>query len=237
MPTIRDGRGVLTEHRTELAANPPGPIERSRVSAARMADFAAERVERVAPKRVPAAPDGPNLGRRVGRPRVTQAQRDARTAAFLEAVRVSSSHAEAGQRLGLSGARVAQVIGELRRAGQLPLDVDNLLRARSGQRPIDPAGKTAAEIRREIASQGQEASAPATAAVDRGQPDASGSTEVATPPGLLFAGEDRCPFARKLDATLVVVCDREPHDGGHRGRLIRIGLQDAQVLGHAAVPA
>lgn len=44
MPAIRDGRGQLTVH--DMGAppgNPSGPVERSRVSEARMADFAAER--------------------------------------------------------------------------------------------------------------------------------------------------------------------------------------------------
>lgn len=43
MPAIRDARGQLHVHEVQLPVNPPGPIERSRVSEARLADFAAER--------------------------------------------------------------------------------------------------------------------------------------------------------------------------------------------------
>lgn len=239
MPLVRDGSNRVTEYRVDPVGSPPGPVIRDHVSEARMADFAAERAAAARP-----VATEPNLGRRVGRRKVSPEQRQARVDEILQAVRNSGSHAEAGKSLGLSGARVAQVISELRRAGSLPLDVDNLMRARSGQRPIDPAGKTPGEVRREqaaaptIESQGREVPAPETdRATADPQPPARLPLEVATPlsPSQLD-GEDRCTFVRWLSSTMITVCDRPSHDGdGHRGRLIRIGLNDASVLGHLAV--
>lgn len=222
MPLVRDGSNRVTEYRVDPVGSPPGPVIRDHVSEARMADFAAERAAAARP-----VATEPNLGRRVGRRKVSPEQRQARVDEILQAVRNSGSHAEAGKSLGLSGARVAQVISELRRTGTLPRDVDNLLRARSGQRQLP-----------DVESQGGEAGAPATAADDRGPTEARPSaTEVATPLSPFpLDGEDRCTFVRWLSSTMITVCDRAEHGpDGHRGRLIRIGLADAAVLGHLAV--
>jgi hypothetical protein len=97
VPTIRDGRGVLTEHRLELATNPPGPVERAQVSAARMADIAAERAAAAARRTPMPAQTLPGNG--LGRfplPRDKQQ----RATAVIEALRMTSSVREAAEKLG-----------------------------------------------------------------------------------------------------------------------------------------
>lgn len=213
MPTIRDGRGVLTVH--DLSTPPTGgvgPIERSQASAARMADFAAERA-RAAVKREPRVPIVATPAERLTASRRGTARsievrqekgtimanparaatggaahesvklprdRDERTRAVLEAVRTSSSHAEAGAKLGVGGQRIAQFVSDLRRAGQLPADVEKLLRARSGHRAAGEAS--------DHEPPGPEAGGPATAALAAEHPERNGSAVGSTPPDAVTNG-------------------------------------------------
>lgn len=66
-----------------------------------------------------------------------------RNRVVLDAIRSTPSHEAAGRLLGCSGARVAQIIGELRRAGELPEDVVALLRARANHKPLEASAKPA----------------------------------------------------------------------------------------------
>lgn len=228
MPIVRDGRNQIDEYRVEPVGSPPGPVVRDRVSEARMADFAAERAAAARPPATPAKPAE-------AEPKVDgrRARRLARRDAWLQAIRSHGSHAEAAAALGVGKHSIEMFVSDLRRRGELPADVEDLLRSRNPAR--NPALRP-----RPVSSnpQGREVSVPATDAAD---PVASlpAAGEVATPLVSLPEGEDRCPYVYWLATTLVVVCDRlgahEPEL--HRGRIVRIGLTDAAVLGHAAVPS
>jgi hypothetical protein len=68
-----------------------------------------------------------------GRPKLPT-DRATRDPLVLAAVRETSTTALAGERLGVSAARVQQVVAEIRHAGDLPNDIDELLRARRSGR-------------------------------------------------------------------------------------------------------
>lgn len=66
--------------------------------------------------------------------------REERERLLLEAVRATSTTAEAGERLGVTGTRVQQLLRELRDEGRLPQDIaDALVARRSGRRIVPEA--------------------------------------------------------------------------------------------------
>jgi hypothetical protein len=97
----------------------------------------------VAPPTSPAAPEPSARGEEVrvsratggGRPKLPT-DRETRDPLVLAAVRETSTTALAGERLGVSAARIQQVVAEIRHAGALPKDIDELLRARKSGRPV-----------------------------------------------------------------------------------------------------
>jgi hypothetical protein len=185
VPTIRDARGVLTEYRVEPIGSPPGPVERDRVSAARMADFAAERAAAAArPARaVPAVPPRPSPpAKRALNPTRTET-RLARVGRYLDAIRASNSHKEAAEALGVGKHSIEMFVSDLRRRGELPDDVEAQLRARNPATRGGRAKHQAAKANGHAEPITQEASAPATAAATAELPDREPAAEVATPPG------------------------------------------------------
>ena len=79
-----------------------------------------------------AAPvQGRSRGASVGQGwRKLRADRDAREMAVIAAVRSTSTQAEAGKQLGVSGKRIQQLVAEMRGDGRLPADVNELMRTR-----------------------------------------------------------------------------------------------------------
>lgn len=162
--------------------------------------------------RVAATAGAPTVKRRFPLPRDPAERR----AAVLVALRSTHTVRAAAGLLGVTETRVGQILREIRLAGEMPADLDADIKSRSaiaaatrtGTVPlaaplVDPAGKTAAEVRREqraIADASEmhepgnkthtdstlkdpEAGAPATAADDGGAAPPAAATEVAMPPG------------------------------------------------------
>ncbi len=141
MPAIRDGRGQLVVEPTlPPAAVPPGPVERSRVSEARMADFAAERANGGEHIRRDSAVlrESGERGRAATESHWAR-KRAEKAARFIAAVRETANYAEAAETLGTSRHGVEQFMSDLRKRGELPADVDELLIARGG-RPASMPG-------------------------------------------------------------------------------------------------
>lgn len=232
MPTIRDGRGVLTVHDMGVPpANPSGPVQRLVEPAmVRVPDETGQtNADRMAASRARGAKAGgfvagaTKSARRwngqppEGFPPPSRAAQTATARATLVETRngaLTSRQQQVIEALGRLGSRKAvqlelgakhiqSIDGTLLDAhakGLLPLDLPDLPKRlqkalaggppplRRGRHAVDPAGKTAAEVRRAqkaatIEPQGREAGAPATDADDRGITGAAPATEVATPPG------------------------------------------------------
>lgn len=193
-------------------------------------------------------------------PTKREERRIAKRESYLEAIRATTSHGEAAERLGVTKHTVEQFVSELRRRGELPADVDAMLRARNpanvhNRAHVEPESPWLAH---DPTIQGGEEGAPATAAAPV-EPDAPPAPAgVATPPSppptlteassaswtfpsLVVEGEDRCDFARVLTTSGIVhLCDRAAgHPGAHRGRLLSIRVTDQAIalLGYTVAVA
>lgn len=196
MPTIRDGRGVLTEYDMAVpTGSPSGPVER------------------------------------VVEPSVVRRQTE-RKHDYMAASRARGAAAGGF----VAGAPKAEPVGH-----------------RYGPKPgIKRSPETVERMRQaQLARYARErdliATAPAIAEAGGGP----GSVE--TPPEPVhnavnipapaaspepIPGEDRCAFGRWVGNPVLLVCDlAAEHIGGHRGRLMRLGVTNETVsfLGHAAV--
>jgi hypothetical protein len=168
---------------------PAATMAESRARGARAAGFVKGATKRT--PMVPLAPtatDPPPLtGAAVGVSgsrgrRVMPRDRGERNSLVLDTVRTSKSHAETGERLGVTGKRIEQIVHEIRRNGLLPADVDELLKARSSwkgtvHRATPAVAEPAHIVSAESPIEGREAGAPATDALDRdaGSPPGDGS--------------------------------------------------------------
>lgn len=218
MPTIRDGRGVLTVH--DMGVPPPGspsgPVERDRVSEQRMADFAAERAaaaperhhltvaekataarEHIAASRARGAKAGgfvagatkplqikptPNAEEEHVDSKRDQ-RRIERRERILAAIRSTSSYVGAAAAVGLSRSSIEVFVSDLRRRGELPGDVAELLSGRNpsiAKRTAAPAKPTIIEV------QAPGAGVPATDATERGTTGLDPAPQGGTPPAPIF---------------------------------------------------
>lgn len=156
MPAIRDGRGQLAIDDNEpRLAEGSGPVERRMASALQMADFAAERARMAEhDRRKPAAftntkaetTAAAHRGGEVRRQQleaaraaqegsVDQTKKEARRIEsrdhLLAVMRTTSSYTEAAQVLDKAPNTLQVAISNLRRRGELPADVEELLKARN----------------------------------------------------------------------------------------------------------
>ena len=136
--------------------------------------------ERTEEETMPGKP-GPEATTRRDQRRHDKAER------ILAVVRATSSHAESAVQLGMGKHSIEMFLSDLRRRGELPEDVEALLRARNpaihrGGRPRKATAEPAQILSTDSTIEGGEEGAPATAADDLGATRTAPAEEVATPP-------------------------------------------------------